>query len=165
MPELKNRHKERFAQEITSDPGMTQTQAYINAGYAAKWAGKHASTVYNDPEVQLRIHELQSQVVERFDVTRELVTEQFVNIAEASVLDLYDEFGEEIDIKRLPRRVAETIKEIQLHPKTRAIMKVVFHDKMAALREIAKLKNMYEDHQKAGAADFTIVMSEKDADL
>lgn len=160
-----NRRQERFCQEMASDPKMTMTTAYINAGYAEFSAGNHATRLYNMPEVQMRIYELNNGVIERLGVTKEMVLEQIVHIVMFDPAEMYDEDGNMMRLVDMPMHIRDVIKEIETCPITGRVTKVKTESKLQAARELAKLMNMYEDHQKAGAGEIHMHISEKDANL
>ena len=61
MPVLKNQKHELYCQALVK--GLTQTQAYINAGFSAKSAESAASRLAKDVRVKARIVELQALIV------------------------------------------------------------------------------------------------------
>ena len=74
MPILKNIRHEHFAQGVAK--GMSQTQAYIEAGYASSGAEQNASRLMSNDKVAARVAELQERGAIRAEITiADLVTE------------------------------------------------------------------------------------------
>lgn len=74
MPILKNARHEVFAQNLAS--GMSQAQAYIEAGYSKNGAEGHASRLVSNGKVSARIAELQAVSSVEAVVTASVLSDQ-----------------------------------------------------------------------------------------
>lgn len=76
MSVLENKRHERFCQEYVVD--YNGTQAAIRAGYKEKSARSQASDLLTNPNILLRVRELQHEQVERLAVTQDYVVLQLL---------------------------------------------------------------------------------------
>lgn len=74
MPILKNARHEVFAQNLAS--GMSQTQAYIGAGYKEAGADQNASRLMTNDKVASRVRELQAVSAVECTITTQQLSEQ-----------------------------------------------------------------------------------------
>ncbi len=138
-----------FVAEYLGD--LNATQAAIRAGYSRTSARTAGWRNLRRPEVQAAIAEAQAPRLAKLAIDAETVLAELARIAQANVLD-YMRIGEGgepiVDFSRLDRASAAALSEIVVEdfPNARGagnreVRKVRFrlHDKLAALRELAKL--------------------------
>lgn len=78
MPALTNPKHERFAQGLAK--GMTQSEAYAEAGYAP--SEPNACRLTSNDKIQARLAELQERAAIRTEITVASITERLLKIAE-----------------------------------------------------------------------------------
>ena len=69
MPVLKNSRHEAFCQAVAE--GRSQTEAYIEAGYAQKDANSAASRLSANVSISNRVQELKAKAAKRCEITAE----------------------------------------------------------------------------------------------
>ena len=138
-----------FVAEYLGD--LNATQAAIRAGYSRTSARTAGWRNLRRPEVQAAIAEAQAPRLAQLAIEAETLLAELARIAQANVLD-YMRIGEGgepiVDFSRLDRASAAALSEIVVEdfPNARGagkreVRKVRFrlHDKLAALRVLAKL--------------------------
>lgn len=147
---------------------FTLGQCYIEAGYKdqGKENGNKVHTVLKRPHVQQRVDHYRQMAAAKLDIRAERVMAEMAAIAFVDPIDVFNVDGEgRLTVKSLEevppwaRRAIASIKEktsiiggggdddpIETHE-----IEVRFHPKILALNSIAKIKNMFEEHQKSSA--------------
>lgn len=87
------------------------------------------------------------------------VVQGFRNIAEANILDFYDEEGQVVDVTAMDPSKTHAIKEIKrtINPKTGAVtVTVTMHDKIAALQNLGRIGGHYAADNGQSGGDVNI---------
>jgi phage terminase small subunit len=146
----------QFVAEYLTD--FNATQAAIRAGYASGSAGKSGWRNLQRDNVRAAIAEAQAPRLAKLDMDAEAVLAELARIARANVLD-YMRIGEDgtpvIDFSKLDRGTAAAMSEVVVEDFQRArgagkreVRRIRFrlHDKLAALRELARLFGLAREH-------------------
>ena len=121
-------------------------QAAREAGYPesrCNWIGKK---IMSRPECKIELLKLKEELGKPTEVMEEDIIREFRIIAEASMLDYIDEFGEVKNMDEIDPLKAKAIKSIKrtVNPKTGAVTtEIVLHDKLAALSHLGKNIGFY----------------------
>ena len=67
-----------------------QTEAYLKAGYSKRSMKKHASRLFNTPQVQAFIAEKAAALSEKAQLSAEMVLEELRRLAMANPIDYYN---------------------------------------------------------------------------
>lgn len=156
-----NRNQERFAQEIALNPKANVLECYVTAGYAEH--EQNAYRLFNIPGVQARVKELQDQHIDRLSVTREQVVEGLAKIAFADISSILDCYGRLLPVIAWPEAARDAIASLEIDPGTGVVTGAKLSDRLAALKELAKILGMYQDGLAVANSAITVVISEKDA--
>jgi len=161
---------ELFCQEYVAN-GFNSTQAAISAGYAKSSAYNQGHRILKNPEVQERVEELKFEALEALKVTRERVIEEFARIGLSDVRKLFGKNRSLKDIQELDDETAAAIESIEVVADTvngdvvSYTHKIKLASKVAALKNLGKHFNIYEDHQKSGQGEMHVHIEGKDASL
>ena len=155
MPALSNDRHERFCQESLVD--LNGGRAYERVGYKAtgRTADAAAARLLANVSVAARVAELQSERMERTQVTADQVVAEYAKIAFANMQDFMGvtEQGDPfIDLSKLTREQAAALAEFDVQDFTdgrgegaREVkrVKVKLHSKLSALDSLAKHLGMF----------------------
>ena len=119
------------------------------------------------PHVMNRVNELIDDRLAGYVLTKEEVVAELNSLATFNMKDCYDDDGRLMQPSDLPRHIAACIKEVEtaynrFTGKTE-VVKIKFHDKRAAVSDMMKYYNAFEDHQNSGATEFHVHLDEIDA--
>ncbi len=162
MSEL-NRNQERFAQEVALNPNANVLECYVTAGYAGH--EQNAYRLFNTPAIQGRVRELQGQHIDRLSVTREQVVEGLAKIAFADISSILDCYGRILPVIAWPQSMRDAIVSLEVDPGTGVATGAKLSDRLAALKELAKILGMYNDNSSVSGNIINVVMSEMDMRL
>lgn len=145
-----------FVAEYLAD--FNATQAAIRAGYSPTRAKTTGWRNLRKPNIRAAIAEAQAPRLARLDMDAEAVLAELARIAQANVLD-YMRIGEAgepiVDFSRLDRDKAAALSEVSVEDFSRAraagkreVRRIRFrlHDKLAALRELARHFGLAREH-------------------
>lgn len=140
--------QELFAREYVID--RNGKQAAIRAGYAEKGAEVQASKMLRIPKVRDRVRELIAKQFERMDVTTDRIYDEMARVAFSNLSDYVnvDEDGAVVLFpwEDMPREAFAAVSEVSETPgKYGRTRRIRMHDKLGALRDLAKLKGMDPD--------------------
>jgi len=151
-----NPRQKTFVAEYLID--LNATQAACRAGYRPKRAQKTGSRLLQRRDVRGAIAEAQAQRLAKLDMDAEAVLTELARVARASVLD-YMRIGEDgepiIDLSRLNQDNAAAIANVTVDRFKGADgadksqirrVKISFHNKVAALRELARHFGLAREH-------------------
>lgn len=145
MPVCDNPQHELFAQGIALK-GLNRVAAYRDAGFP----GIHPSAahyVFHKPDVQRRIHELQTEHATAVMATAQRTMAEIGRIAFGDIRDLFDESGNLLPVDQLDSDAAARVASIDVEVRWEGkgedavpvtVKKVRTYDKMAALGLLAK---------------------------
>lgn len=159
---LSNRRYERFCREYMVD--RVVNAAYERAGYVPD--PRNSKRLFDQLEIQMRIAQLEHEVWHKIDVTTERIMEEYAKLAFAEMVDVYQP-GTKIflPLDEMPDNVRGAIESMECDEITGQIIKLKLSNKKGALDSLAKIKNMFEDNEKAGAGIINVLLSEKDMEL
>jgi phage terminase small subunit len=138
--------------------GCTQEEAYVRAGYAKAAAKSGASKLFSRPEAQQYLNELRKPVVEKAQITAQMVLEELAKIGFANIADFVkatpggDPY---IDLSKMTREQAAALSEITIDDymdgrgeDAREVkrVRVKLADKRAALCDIGKHLGMFREN-------------------
>ena len=130
-----------------------QTEAYLKAGYSKRSMKKHASRLFNTPQVQAFIAEKAAALSEKAQLSAEMVLEELRRLAMANPIDYYkvDAKGKIVPkaLNELTREQAAAISEV-------AERGFKLYDKTSALDKLAKHFRLYTELE-AGVTQFVIM--------
>jgi phage terminase small subunit len=145
-----------FVAEYLAD--LNATQAAIRAGYSPARAGTTGWRNLQNPKIRTAIAEAQAPRLAKLEMDAEAVLAELARIAQANLLD-YMRIGEEgepiVDFSRLDRNRAAALSEVVVEdfPQARGagkreVRRIRFrlHDKLAALRELARHFGLAREH-------------------
>lgn len=144
--QLANQRRERFAQAIARR--VPRLEAMAEAGFA-KPTEPNARRLANEPAVKARVAEIMLQEAEQVGAHAGAILLEMCRIGYANLHDLMkrDEHGNvlpQFDPNRpITRELAAAIQEMGFDSKGRPKIKV--HDKPAALRDLAKIFELFSD--------------------
>lgn len=161
MPKLKNYRHERFCREYV--------RRNFNGSAAARAVGvpegsvrTTASAWLAKPNIFARVEELADDALADVMMTKQEVINQMAKLANFNPQDAFDDEGRLIPIHEMDEATAASIKEIEHAP---GEFKVKFSDqRRAALSDLMRHYNAFEDHQKAGAGEMNVYLDSKDAE-
>ena len=106
-----------------------------------------ATKLIQKQEILAEIELIREEIVrKKGSLSQEEVVKEFKLIAEANILDFYDEMGNVKDIDEMDKEKARCVKEIvrTVNPKTGAVtVKVTMHDKISALQNLGRIGGYY----------------------
>lgn len=141
---------------------------------------KRASEMLNNGEITGRVNELQSELKNKSDITKEKVLNEFASIAFSSIACIYSTWIELKELDKLTEDQKKCIKSISTKVLKKNIgtsekpeivdveyVKVEFYDKIKALENIGKMIGYYApdkvDHTSNGDKMQVIVVSSQSA--
>lgn len=144
-------------------------EAVDTAGYSVKTAGGKRQLAYKiqqRPHVLEAIEHFKKQNMARLDLTDAGIVGRFAALAQANIKNCINpDTGEIINPKDLPEVVAfglNSYKETQHFDKDgnhiRTVREIRLADRIKAMENLAKMANLYEKHQEAGAPKFQFNM-------
>ncbi len=144
------RQQDGFARSIAHD-GFNQSDAYranyATEGWSLKQVNSEASKTANLPHVSQRITDLESTIQAQLDVSQGQILGELRGIAFGNVADLMSWGPTGVDLKSsddLDRSLTALVSEVQeTRTEGRTSIKLKVHDKLAALKEINKIKGYY----------------------
>jgi phage terminase small subunit len=142
-----NERQRRFADLILE--GESQAEAYKKAGYTDNENPRFdASKLIRHPEVADYLAKRREELSKETDVTAKRVIEEFKKIAFSDIGSIleWDEFGVKlVNLESLPPEITAAISEISEVPKEFGkSRKVKLHNKLQALRDLARYLGLYE---------------------
>ena len=135
--------QERFCEEYLIDANATQ--AAIRAGYSSKTAQEQGARLLVNATLQARIQQLRRVQTDRTGVTADAVVEELAAIAFGSIDGIVEISDGEVSITatdKLTQRQKGTIQSIR---KNKDGVSIVFHSKVTALSELAKIFGLVSD--------------------
>ena len=139
---LKNIKRERFCQFILK--GKTIDESYVLAGFKEHRA--NALRMRTFEEVDRRISELVERSATLTNISVERIAQELARIGFSDVTDVVSFTNKRVTLKpsaELDRDVTAAIAEVQ---QTKDGVKLKFHDKRAALTDLAKYKAMFKEN-------------------
>lgn len=154
-----NDRQRAFAAEYCVD--RNATQAAIRAGYAPKAAGRMAHDLLKNPKIKAEIDRRLAKSLAKIEVSADRVTQELARVAFGglSTFIRIDANGEPVvdlsaatkaDLDMLTEATVETSHESSGARELRRV-KVKTADKIAALRELAKILQMVTQRHEHGA--------------
>ena len=152
-----NHRQRRFVDEYVVDPNATQ--AAIRAGYSARTARQMGAENLSKPVIAEAVEEARRELAERAGIERGQIIEELKRLARSDIRDsaFWDKTDMTLrnsddlppDAARAIREVTETITRTEDATTVRRSVKL--HDKLGALRDLAKILGMYpKEPQAAG---------------
>jgi phage terminase small subunit len=139
--------RQKFIDELLSDPSMTQAQAAINAGYSAKTAATIAGSLMMRVDVKEALAKQREELREASGITKMRVIQELEAIAFADIVD-YIEVTENHGVAVTPtRRVAANKRGAIVGIKQSATgdIEIRLADKLKALELLGKHFGLYTD--------------------
>ncbi len=154
---LENKKREAFAHEYVLN-GNNGTQAYLAAGYkcTTESAWSLAHRMLRNVKVRERVSQLQTEYHEQLMHTREQMLQEIDSCAHWDPIEMFDEDGNLLQLHEMPPTARKMVNKIELamgaDDQVIGILKVEHgKDKRAYLDMMAKIRNEYDHHQKAGS--------------
>lgn len=144
MPSLANARHENFCLNLVS--GMSQTEAYIKAGYSPRGANGEASKLISNHIISARIRELQKASESSKIISVQKRKERLTEIIEASHPDFHDAEGRPVSLTHdTPNvgAVADVTQEYDSGAERMVTTKVKLHDPMKAMDILNKMGGDY----------------------
>ena len=156
---LRNRNFERFCREYIIDHCVAA--AYDRAGYSPN--ASNAKRLFDQLDIQIRIAQLEHECYHELKVDSQRVIEELSKLGTYDLADLYHPGTTEFrDIHDIPPETRAAMEGIDLCPITGNITKIKMATKKGALDSLGKAFNTFNDHQKAGSGEITVIMDSKD---
>ena len=164
-------HKKRRLVREWMNNGYHATNAAITLGYSAATAAQAVSRIFAEPEVIEYITQVQQKIDDELDFDRVDILNEMGRIALADTRQIFNEDGTLKPIHMLDDDTAAAVKSVKVvsralgHGKDVEIEhthEVQLHAKQPALTDLAKHFNLYEDHQKSGKGEMTVIIEGKD---
>lgn len=134
-------------------------KAAIRAGYSKRSAKVTASRLLTDANVKQRIAEYVSAQESNHRITQERIVELYEHMATVDASDLYDEAGEAIPLKKLPKHVRMAVKEVKRNKD--GSIDYILWPKDKALEALAKYRKMFVDRiEHSGTINLADVLAE-----
>lgn len=140
--------QELFCQEFLKD--MNATNACQKAGYGSSpsSAASHGSRLLRNINIQRRIKELNEQRQIATGVTPEFVLQELMKLATVDIADCYDESGNLLNIKQIPKATRAAMNGIDVFEDKEGFgstKKVKLYDKTKALEMIGRHLKLFTD--------------------
>lgn len=140
--------QELFCQEFLKD--MSGLGAAKRAGYGKtdRSSSVYASTALRNVNIQRRIKELNEQRQKLTGVTPEFVLQELMKLATVDLADCYDEEGNLLNIKHIPKATRAAMNGIDVHEDREgngSTKKVKLYDKTKALEMIGRHLKLFTD--------------------
>lgn len=133
--------QERFCQEYVKSGN--KTEAFLLAGYAGERGSQavkvNACKLSKNPGVIARIEEIRREAragAEEDDITIERIIREYAQIAFFDIKELFDDSGEQIDIRSLPSKITRAVQSIESFGGKKTVK---MHDKLKALDALSRL--------------------------
>lgn len=147
-------HKqETFTQNLFK--GMTQREAWIQAGYSSKYAldivDRHASVLAHKDEIKMRLAELNEKLIDKDIMDKKEILKKHSIIGRAAVTDFqtagadgsYIDVGKENEHTGAIQELTSRTEYDKDGSSPAVITKVKLHDPVRSMQEIAKLMGYY----------------------
>lgn len=142
MPPLKWRW-EKACLNLTK--GMTATDAFINAGFAPKWAATHTTRWLKSAKIQTRLAELQARLIDTEISTEKERRKILTQIQRATIADFVDEYGN-LNIKNKAQLQTSAVQEIKTERTPVGIRTTLkLRDPVGAIAEHNKMEHIYDE--------------------
>jgi hypothetical protein len=155
---LPYRH-ELFVQHYVSDPSSVAA-AYERAGYVRDDGNAHK--LFNSASVQARLAQVTEGFVATLGATREAVVARLAAIAFADVKSILDCYGRVLPLVAWPQEMLDAVQSLEIDAASGVVTGGKLGNRIAALRELAKVLGMFDSDQKSRTSPIQIVMSEMD---
>lgn len=147
MTEAKLNHRQRrFVEEYVADPNATQ--AAIRAGYSPRTAYSIGHENLRKPEISSAIEGAREELAERAGVDRDRIVEELRRVGFGDLRDAVEWSGKSLKVRagadlspdaaRAIREITEIVTEDEDGKKS-VRRSVKMHDKLGALRDLAKI--------------------------
>lgn len=155
--------RKRFYREYLIDGDGTA--AAIRAKYSPHTAQVQASQMLADTEGQEYLNGLMVDLNQDLHMSAADVKNEIGKLASADPRGIFNEDGTMKAPHELDDATAAAISSIEIKkdPLYGNTYKYRFHSKTAALENLTKQHNLYEDNQKAGAGEIHVHLDEKDS--
>jgi len=134
--------REQFCLEYLVD--LNATQAAIRAGYSPKTAGSQGEQLLKKVEIQQRIAELRADREQRTQIEGDRVIEELKRIGLARIDEAVECRGRTVKIKSFAELSPDVLAAIESVQQTKDGIKVKFHNKLAALEQLARHLGLFE---------------------
>ena len=162
--------KRRFCREWLIN-GNNATKAAISVGYSAHTADVQGSRLLTEPAVIEYVLQLQRETDKRLDITRDDIIGEMARIGMVDTRRLFNENGSLKPIHMLDDDTAAAVKSVKVVSRTLGhgeeveiehTHEIQLHAKQPALSDLGKHFNIFEDHQKSGKGEMTVIIEGKD---
>lgn len=151
--------QELFCREYLVD--LNGSQAAMRAGYSEKTACEQASRLLTNVKVSERLRILMDKKLSRTDLNADTVLQELLKIALVDVAEAYDDSGNLLPIKEMPKAIRQAISSIE----DGEIRKLRFYDKTKALELLGKhLKLFTELREISGKVTLEDLVSQSAGD-
>lgn len=144
-----------------TDEEISVIVRYVGGGFKIDTAGG-ASRTLTRPRVQAALHELTKDAIVRHQCNVDKVVRELVPLIGSNIADVVDVGPRGITVKdfsKLPRSVTAAVSEIhEVRNAQGTQIKVVLHDKIAAINSLTKLLGLNKEKE---AAHITLELSDK----
>lgn len=151
-----------FVQEYLVD--VNATQAAIRAGYSEDTARQIGSENLSKPDIQEAIQEAMDDRATRLQITADKVLAGIFRIADMDIGDAYDDNGNLLPVKQMPKHIRKAISAIKVFEefegfgndkvKTGDVREVKFNDRNQAWDKLARhLKLLTDKVEHSGDKD------------
>ena len=140
-----DRRRKEFVSAYLSN-GRNATQAAITAGYAPKSAGATGSTLLKHPKIKPMLAQAGERAFGKLEVSADRTLREIARCAYADVRNLYFADGTLKPLSELDDDTAATVASVEsvdLPDGGGRANRVKMWDKLGALREIAKIQQLY----------------------
>ena len=160
MARLKNNRHERFCREYVAN-GFNGAAAARAVGTSIASGKQMASEWLTIPNVLQRVQQLNDDILEDVIITKKEVIAEMVKLATFDLRTLYDDDGRLMNVHEMDASAAVSVQEVEVADGIPVKIKAG-RDKRAALSELMKHYNAFEDHQKSGQGEMHIHFDDKD---
>lgn len=150
--------QEKFCHAYIVD--FNATQAAITAGYSKKTAYSMGPRLLKNVEIQKRLSELSSPILEKLDISAERTIAEMAKVAYSNIGDIVEIKGGKVIFKDSDKYDPSIISEIVM---TEYGLKMKFHDKMKGLDQLARTQGLYRDKTEL-SGEITINVDLDDAE-
>jgi len=140
-------------------------EAALKANYSARSASTQASQMLQDPEGQEYLAELMADLDQLLHLSAADVRNELAKIATCNIQGIFHEDGSMKKPHEMDEATAASIASIKVKrdPILGDQFEYKLHPKMAALENLTKQHNLYEDNEKAGKGEIHIHLDDKDS--
>ena len=127
------------------------TKAALKAGYSKKTAYSQGQRLLKNVEIQGKIEKRQAEILRELGVEEHAILTEFAKCAFINLSDLFDENGNLLPIKELPREVSAAIASIEVLRKKNEdgeyndVVKIKLNDKLVALEKLGKNQGLFKE--------------------